>query len=758
MRELDFRIDDFEEPVSSAIEHTGKTLTAELTSRRFLSADASFAIWNGTSDNGEGVLTPVSLKGGLARCNVGDTVVCHGYWTNHRLYGWGFTVESYEEDLPQTEGGLLVWLQKLPGVGPVVAKAIINHFGAEHVVEELDEDPTLLHDVLLEGGRTIHASVVENIIEAWEERRDTRSIELFLASLGVGAAVAAKLFKQYGTNVGQVMREDPYQIVEIHGIGFKMADEFAIKGGMELDDERRVRAGILHVLMEASREGHTFLSRDDLIHRVSAPTDARYKRDQGLGVSDMVSIDRSIERLIQDVVLVQDGEGIYLRGFYLMEVMVASRIRKMIDITEKAIFGDHEPVEIEGNQPDETQWGVVEQVSQHHLSLLTGGPGCGKTFTQRVIIRQAERAGLTVKLCAPTGKAARRMSELSGGHEATTIHRLLGFTDGQFTHNDEFPLDVDLLIVDESSMLSLDLARSLLRAVPEHAHVLLVGDPDQLPPVGVGRLLSDLIDSGLVPRVHLSRVYRQAQRSLITVNANRVNHGDMPYKDPTVGRETLGWDVLDDFFLIEAKAEKIAATIMKMACERIPAIYGLDPIRDVMVLAPMHAGPAGITALNESLEERLNPGEKRWVTRGIAVGSRIVQTKNDYVTEIMNGEVAFVANFERETGQVQLLLDDREQWVNVDQMSDFKLAWAMSIHKSQGSEFKAVIVPIAMSHRIMLRRSLIYTAITRGVDLTIVVGEEKALRIAVRNSSMEQRNSTLIQRLSQTNEEEVHHA
>ncbi len=712
---------------------------------RYLSPDLEFAVWPATITKAEDVV-PITLTGQLGHVAAGEELVCTGRFSRHPKYGWQFTVENFRASLPQTAEGVMRWLiARVPGIGPAFARAIVNHFDAEDVFAELDRDPERLREVRTRSGRPISAKAVERAIAAWREVATVREVESFLFAHGISAGLAGRLVRQYGDEVIAVLTQEPYRLVELPRVGFKIADGIARSLGIELDDPQRLRAGLQFVLEQAESEGNTFVPSAELWQRAG----------RILGIDDPDPLESSVRALIADGVVVVEGDRVYRAELWEIERRLAA------DLANRAAARPAElsaqPIRPTIDASDE-QWSVVELVRTRQLVLLTGLPGAGKTHTQRVLVEIARAAHRRVLLCAPTGKAARRMRDLTG-HDAMTIHRALAYSpnEGGFQRNEDRPLskDYDLVIVDEASMLSLELADALFRAAGD-CFVLLVGDTDQLPPIGPGRVLADLVACGIVPRVHLTAIYRQAARSLIIQSARRINAGELPFLSTDDARAALGPDseLDEDFFFVSRQTpESMVQAVLELACERIPVRWGLDPRTDVMTLVPMRRGPAGLNALNEDLEPRLNPGERPLVRpgSGLRVGSRIVQTRNDYTPEreVMNGEVAFIVDWDEEEGDVRLSLDDgeREIVVPVDALETYTLAWALTVHRAQGSQFPAVVAPWSSSYNVMLSRALLYTAVTRAQKLCVLVGEHRAVAVAVARAEQRRRHSGLAERI-----------
>jgi exodeoxyribonuclease V alpha subunit len=720
-------------------------VTLSASGPRYLSADSEFAIWAATlgeERDGE----PVTLTGALGHVTPGDQLVCAGAFTEHARYGWQFVVESFHSALPQSPEGIAFWLMtRVPGIGRTFARAIVEHFGAEHVFDELDRNPERLREVRTKAGRAISRASVERAVVAWREVATIREVETFLFSHGISAGLAARLVREYGDDVVAVLTEDPYRLTELPRIGFKIADRIARSLGVELDDPHRLRAGLRFVLEEAESDGNVYLLLDELWQSAG----------RLLEVGEPEPLESALHSLILAAEVVVEHDRAYRTELWEMERRLGAALGRRARAEPRALFEQTGRPDLEVS---DEQWGVVELVRTRPLVLLTGLPGAGKTHTQKVLVEIARRARKRVLLCAPTGKAARRMRDLTG-HDAMTIHRALAYSpaEGGFQRDAEWPLsrDYDLVIVDEASMLSLELADALFEAAGS-CHVLLVGDTDQLPPIGPGRVLADLVASEIVPRVHLTAIYRQAARSLIIQSARRINAGELPFLSFDEARAALGPDAEfdEDFYFIGRNGpESLREAVLDVVCERIPTRFGLDPRTEVMTLVPMRRGRIGLEALNEELERRLNPGERPVVVArsGLRVGSRIVQTKNDYTIdrEVMNGEVAFIVSYDDEEGEARLSLDDgeRELVVPVAALATYDLAWALTVHRSQGSQFPAVVAPWSTVYSVMLSRALLYTAVTRAQRLCVLVGERRAVAIALGRSEQRRRNSGLAERI-----------
>lgn len=747
------------------------TCTVAGTKPRFR-ADDGFAIWTAVwQAPGEERERRITIQGPLGNVNPGEQLACKGRWKRHQVHGWSFHVNDYRSALPQNDAGIAAWLEaRVDGIGPTFAKAIVAHFGAARVFEVLDADPSRLREVRTAKGRKLPEKQVEKAIAAWDEARAIRQIETFLFSHGVTPKLAARLYREYGDEVVEILKTTPYRITELKRIGFRIADKIALSLGTDPADPERIKAGTLFAIEEAEGQGHVYLSIDALLEAAAGALRVGDKRAIAEGIGELAK---------EGKLVIEDDEHvrqrIYLRRWHQIECRVASAIRQMAGDTHAPLFDEPErpqppqgatAEEIEKLKlPTDEQWQIMDLVRRNRLAILSGNPGVGKSQSVKLLTDLCEQEGIPFALAAPTGKAARRMKEATG-HDAKTIHRLLEYSpfEGGFKRDESNPISADLVVVDEASMLSLDLADSLLRAIGPETHLLLVGDPDQLPPVGVGKVFDDLINSEVVPRVHLSKIFRQAAKSMIIQNSRRINSGEMPYLKKEEAEQALGQKMLNDFYWVpRSDPESTFQMTVDMVCNRIPRAFArklrIDPARDIMVLAPMREGKVGLKRLNEELEKRLNPPapgkEKKPIVplRGICVGSRIVQTKNSYHPtdpdqSVMNGEVAIVTDYDEEKKEALIELEDgREIWVPTADMETYQLAWAMTVHRSQGSSFPVVCAPVSTSHYTMLSRSLTYVAATRATKLCVLVGEYKALAMAVGKIDMRRRNSTLALRI-----------
>ncbi len=710
-------------------------------------------------------------SGHLARCVPGELLRISGKWEQRNLKDgsayWSFKVSTYASALPVNREGMITWIKEnLSGVGETMATAVVDQFGHTQVIEMLDADPSLFGQVKTPSGRGLTGERLALVMEEWEQKKTERQLGMFFRDNDISAKMSHKLYEAYGENVLNVLTKDPYKISELRGIGFLKADEIAKKLGMGLRDPKRIQAGLLYVLEKAEDSGHTFLKLSQL-YKSAGHNLFGYKRNAGLSPAEetlcaqqaAVLVERKrivVEREPQDPQFPdrKTEQRVFRRWTWKLECQLAERLRWLAESGHVHELCPMAERPSEGSFiPTDEQWQAVQMVYKHRLSILTGLPGTGKTATTKEVLRGVQNAGRQIMLAAPTGKAARRMTELTG-HGAMTIHRLLKWSPqyNAFLHNADNPIEADLVIVDEASMLSLELANHFFQAVGPNTHVLLVGDVNQLPPIGAGKVLDDLIASHTVPTTALTQIFRQAQTSMIIVNAHRINKGQKPYLDHAVA-ETLEKRTMDrDFHWIDCSdAETIAQQCVDWATVRIPNIsHGkLDPIRDIMILVPKKDGQAGFIKINLMMQQKLNPKGDPVGVKMFRVGDRILQTVNDYTSEIMNGELAIILSHDKERGEVTLLLDDgeRQQVIPKANLDSFILGYAMSIHKSQGSQFKAVVLPVSYEYYVMLTRSLYYTAITRAEKLVIGIGEQRALREAIGNKGSQLRNSALSERV-----------
>jgi exodeoxyribonuclease V alpha subunit len=693
-----------------------RTLSVEIAAVRWRAPDGAFAVLAGVSDEGEEVV----LVGALDHVHEGESVAVEGGWQRHPRHGWRFVAERTRVQEPASEQALLAYLGSVKHVGPRGAAWLLERHGPEAVLAAVDRDPErVLREVPGIGPQRIGAAV-----RSWEEQGALRAVRLFLEEHGVPAAVAARIYRAYGPGAIETLRTDPYALTELDGIGFATADALAQALGTPPDSPGRLDAGLRHALREAESDGHCHLPRPELAERA--------RRLLGADADDR------IDELVARGKLVVEDDRVFDPGMYAVERRLAKHVRALVDDEPRlSLRAPKRPTT--GFVPTDDQWAVVQAVVDHRLAILTGGPGTGKSQTMRTLVDLVHAEKGTVRLCAPTGKAARRLAEMTGAM-ATTIHRLLEYVPGEgFTRDAEDPIPgTDVLIVDEASMLSVRLAEALFAAVGPRTHVLLVGDVDQLAPVGPGRVLDDLIESGRVPVVRLTEIFRQAARSLIVRAAHAVNEGKPP---PT----KAGPDDLRDFFVIARQgANAIRDEVVSLATTRLPSHYELDARAEVLVVAPMHRGPAGIDALNDELRALLNGDGKPIPGTPFRVHDRLLQTKNNHERELMNGEMGVIEHHDPERDRVLLACDDgRRLTLPVAELDTMRLGHAVSVHKAQGSQAPAVVVVLHRGHHLMLTRNLVYTAITRAERVCVVVGEPPALHAALGRRDAHARHTRL---------------
>ncbi len=684
----------------------------------------------------------VTVVGNLAFVNVGSTLRLKGEWRNDSRYGRQFSVIEYEETVPATVAAIEKYLGSglIKGIGPVYARRIVNKF-KEDTLRIIEEDIEALLEV--EG---IGEKRVEMIKKAWQEQKEIKNVMLFLQGQGVSTGYAVKIYKTYGNDSINIVKRNPYKLADdIWGIGFKTADKIAQQLGFEKNSFERCRSGIIYVLNELSKDGHCYAERGELISKTVEMLDIE---------EDLVKT--TIDRMIKDEDIVVEEFGnpeatetaIYLPAFYHSETGTARRIKEILAGQTRITVLDIDRMidEIERDcrmRYNKVQREAIKMAVESKFMVLTGGPGTGKTTTTLAIIRVLEKMGRRVLLAAPTGRAAKRLSETTG-KEAKTIHRLLEYKppDG-YQKNAVNPLDCDVLIVDESSMIDIILMYNLLKAVRNDASVILIGDVDQLPSVGPGNVLRDIIASGAVKVIRLTEIFRQALGSAIITNAHRINRGIMP--------ELKGGAKSDFFFIEEEEPERVAETIRDLCVKRLPEYYKVDPIDDIQVLCPMQRGEAGAQNINALLQEALNPTDVSIKYGGsvFKLNDKVMQIKNNYDKNVFNGDIGRIIKIDREDRTVTIQFDGNDVEYDYTELDEVVLAYATTVHKSQGSEFKIVVAPFIMQHYMMLQRNLLYTCVTRAKNVCVLIGSKKAIGISVSNNKIEKRNTMLAKRLAQ---------
>ncbi len=698
----------------------------------FHNADSGFCVLRVKARGHRELATVV---GHAATISAGEWITATGEWANDNTHGQQFKAHFLRTSAPTSVEGIEKYLGSgmIRGIGPVYAKKLVLAFG-EKVFDTIEAEPARLREVT--GIGPLRA---KRITDGWAEQKVIREIMVFLHSNGVGTARSVRIYKTYGTDAVQVMTENPYRLArDIRGIGFITADAIAMRLGVEKTAMTRVRAGISYALTDAMDDGHCGLPTADLVPLAEKLLEVG---------PDLIRTALDLELAGGAVIADSLGETdcIFLASLYRSEQAIAQKLLALsrAKLPWAAIDADKAVPWVEkrvGIELAPTQVEAVRLALSSKVLVLTGGPGVGKTTIVNTILRILLAKDVNVLLCAPTGRAAKRMHETTG-QEAKTIHRLLEVNPigGGFKRNADNPLECDLLVMDEVSMVDVVLMNALLKAVPERTALLIVGDVDQLPSVGPGQILSDMIISGAVPVVRLTEVFRQAAKSRIIINAHRINEGLLPSLEKPEGES--------DFYFVQADEPEIAVPrILDLVKNRIPQKFGLDPIRDIQVLCPMNRGGVGARSLNIALQSELNPAGERKVERfgwTFAPGDKVMQIENDYDKEVYNGDIGYVDDVDSIDGELTASFDGREVIYGFGELDTLVPAYAATIHKSQGSEYPAVVIPVMMQHYTMLQRNLIYTGVTRGKRLVVLVGQKKAVAIAVRNVSGRRRWSKL---------------
>jgi exodeoxyribonuclease V alpha subunit len=728
------------------------TLDAVLERITYANQETGYTVARVATDRSSDLLTVV---GPLLGAQPGESLRLRGRWASHPQYGRQFQVEAYDTVLPATIQGIRRYLGSglIKGIGPKMAERIVDHFG-QATLQVIEQAPGRLVEVAGLGPKRTGM-----ITAAWEEQQAIKEVMVFLQGVGVSTSLAVRIYKAYRDEAIEVVRREPYRLAtDVWGIGFKTADQIAHSLGIPHDSPQRVKAGLQFALSQATEDGHCYLPETELVTRAT-----------GLLGIDAELARQCLEALIQEQGVaaeplpadvspgVPEGteQGVWLVPFHRAEAALGAGLLRLLDapVDRLASFQAvdwtvalgwlHQTTGVTLAPEQET---AVSLALTQRVAVLTGGPGCGKSYTVRAIVALARAKRAKILLTAPTGRAAKRLSELAG-LEAATLHRLLQLRPGGDAAFDrDHPLDADLVVVDEASMLDVLLANKLVKAVPSGAHLLVVGDVDQLPSVGAGEVLRDLLAAERLPRVRLTKVFRQAQQSGVVANAHRINAGQPPL--------TRG---LADFFLFaEDDPEQVADLVVEIVANRLPRRFGLDPAREVQVLCPMHRGPAGAGALNERLQAALTPAreglaERRFGGRAYRVGDKVMQVRNNYdkgTAGVFNGSVGVVTELKVEDQELRVLLDeDEEVAYGFDELDELTHAYAVSIHRSQGSEYPCVVVPVTTSAWLMLQRNLLYTAVTRAKRIVVLVGSRRALARAVRTQGAGRRYTALTERL-----------
>jgi exodeoxyribonuclease V alpha subunit len=692
----------------------------------------------------QGVETPVTIVGFMADVSPGEFLKICGNWETHPRYGQQLKIINYEVTLPGTLEGIKKYLESgvIKGIGPSLAGRLVGHFG-ESALEVIEKHPERLFEV--SGIGKSKAAAIES---AWKSHHSVRNLMQFLSEMGVKTSYCGRILKTYGDNAVDILRENPYRAAEdIPGAGFYIADAIAGKLGFLPDNPERVRACILHILEQGANDGHVFLYGKTLLEKCrnffAIEDDAATDGAEYLAGSGEIAVENNSGHF--------ETDAVYLKELHQAETGLAQRISAYLSIPAAPVIIDageitekvHKKLAIKLSGE---QLGVLEGVFSHRMAVITGGPGTGKTTLVRSVAAVFDSLGKKTELAAPTGRAARRLAEVTG-RKAQTIHRLLGYNamDGFFDKNRDNPLDADAVIIDEASMVDTLLMYNLLSAVSVNTGLILVGDIFQLPSVGPGNILSDIINSGKIPVFYLNKIFRQAGESPIIVNAHRVREGEFPvFKEPECPES------VSDFCFIEMnKPDRIPPVITLLCKKTIPQYFGFDPLKDVQVLTPMHKGSAGTINLNQALKKALNP-DPAAIQRtggGFSEGDRVMHLKNNYVKEVFNGDIGTVVEVDGKKKRLYVNYYERLVEYGFEELDEVSPAYAISVHKSQGSEYPVVIIPLVTEHYMLLQRNLLYTAITRGSEMVILIGSRRALEIALKNNKPRERLSGLKERL-----------
>ena len=691
----------------------------------------------------------VAVVGFMPELNEGESAEFTGEWVTDPKYGRQFRAQQAIPVPPNTAQGIINYLSSgiVKGIGPRTAEKIVNHLGND-TVAILDAEPERIYDV-----PSLKQSLARNLITVWPKKRGERNVLIYLQGIGISAKIAQRILNEYGAHTQQIIQNNPYQLAQdVFLIGFRKADQIARRMGLLPDDPHRLRAGLHYALNELAREGHTYAPRDELLEKAA----------ELLGVDDVAALTIALQGQVMASKLVEDKlrdhaqkkaiQAVYLPRYFHAET-AAGRLLQSIARGKSPIIRDHRETDwaqylsklSERNKASLSpqQLNAARAALTSKVSVLTGGPGTGKTTTLQLLINALKEGDSRFHLASPTGRAAKRLAEASG-ENASTIHRLLGFSadEGGFEHDEANPLPTDMLVIDEASMLDLQLFYSLLRALQPTTHLMLVGDVDQLPSVGVGNVLRDVIDSGVAQVTRLDQIFRQDDASQIVSNAHRINRGLHPVTDNQSS---------DFFFFNVSDPEAVADMMVDIVKRRVPERWDLDPVRDIQVIAPMYRGAAGVNNLNSRLQRELNGdfrvAEVKLGARLFRVGDKVMQTRNNYDKDVFNGDIGFIDSINDDDNSLEVVIDGGYIVYDYSEMDDLMHAYCISTHRSQGSEYPAVVMPILTQHYLMLQRNLLYTAITRAKELVILVGTRQALHIAVNNNKVAERHSGLLQRL-----------
>jgi exodeoxyribonuclease V alpha subunit len=718
------------------------TLTGRIERITYYNRDNHFTIARLSSDENQGAIT---IKGTMPNPTVGETIEVRGRWETHPRYGQQLHFSSFTGLLPATVDGIRSYLASgfIKGVGPKLINRIINHFKAESL-KVIDEEPDRLTKVTGIGNKT-----ARRIAEAWQSHHAARQLLRFLEETGVDTAYAARLLREYGNGAVDILCNDPYRVAEdIPRIGFRIADAVVRHADTPVNETDRARACMIHLFEQAVDQGHAYIAQEQLFEQCREAFDVG-PENGGAAMADLV---QAGELVVEDNPQDVDAPLVFPRMLHQAETIIARRITAMQSIPLSDTPPDSGRITAEVLKRlsitlSAQQEKILSQMLAHKVSVITGGPGTGKTTLIRSITAVMEGLKRRVMLAAPTGRAARRLSELTG-RPAATLHKALGYNlaDGRFERTEDDPLAADVVVVDEASMVDTLLMAQLIRAVPVTATLILVGDVFQLPSVGPGNVLADLIRSRTIMTFELTEIFRQDELSAIVVNAHRVRSGLIPLVEPPDDPD----DLSEFYFMEQADPERVVETVVNLCRREIPRRFRLAPIRDIQVLSPMHRGPVGTLNLNRVLQEALNPASEQVRVMGgrFKVGDKVMHLRNNYRKEVFNGDIGIMYSVDPEKERAEVDYEGRIVPYDFLELDELTLAYAISVHKSQGSEYPAVVIPLLTQHYIMLQRNLLYTALTRGKQLVVMVGTTKALNVALKNDRPRQRRSMLARRLN----------
>ena len=697
----------------------------------------------------ENTIRPVTVKGIVYNNVVHETLNLKGNWENHKIYGRQFSFREFMPVAPTSEEGMILYLSSeiFKGIGKKTAQRIVNKFGND-TFKIIDSSPELLSKI-----KGVNKKQQKSLLNSWEEQRGLRDVMTFLRGVGISHGFAQRIYAKHGMNSIPLIKANPYLLTDISGIGFLTADGIAHNLGFDKNSPHRAAAGLLYMLEQQVLNGHTCYPLPDLLEKTAPEL-----------LIDKTILEESLNQLIEDRLIYcaeqndENGERqkfIARMRYYRAEQRIAENIFRILKSKAYTIFESESSLIEEqerkvGLKLDEAQREAVNAVLKYKVLIVTGGPGTGKTTLVRFILGLMRPKIPSIALAAPTGRAAKRITETTGS-SSSTIHRLLEATNVGFQRNRENPLDQELIIIDETSMIDTLLMDSFLEAVPSASRLIIVGDVDQLPSVGAGTVLQDFIKSGSIPVVRLNHIFRQAYGSFITVNAHKVRRGELPSVNKSSKQSDLKDQLQDYYFIEESDQEKIVEKILLLNTERIPQRFKLDPMKEIQVLTPMHRGITGASQLNRNLQEKINPDAKGIEHREqwFRVGDKIMQQQNDYEKQVFNGDLGRVVDCDQDSKELYVRFEQSHIHYKSNELDQLTLAYAITVHKSQGSEYSAVIMPITTHHYMMLQRNLLYTAITRGKQLVVLIGTSAAVRIAVQNQGTLNRYTGLLNQFSE---------